>query len=103
MPDRRAAVNCRTIPTCCTRGRWWPRSSTASTSPRRTCAASSKRDPKNANALNALGYTLADRTTRYEEAHGLHRAGAGAASPTIRSSSTAWAGCSTGWATTPRR
>lgn len=25
-------------------------------------------DPKNANALNALGYTLADRTTRYQEA-----------------------------------
>ena len=30
-----------------------------------------KRDPKNANALNALGYTLADRTTRYKEALGL--------------------------------
>jgi tetratricopeptide (TPR) repeat protein len=29
-----------------------------------------KRDPKNANALNALGYTLADRTTRYKEALG---------------------------------
>ncbi|MBI5611860.1 MAG: tetratricopeptide repeat protein [Gammaproteobacteria bacterium] len=27
-----------------------------------------KTDPKNANALNALGYTLADRTTRYREA-----------------------------------
>lgn len=27
-----------------------------------------KTDPKNANALNALGYTLADRTTRYQEA-----------------------------------
>jgi tetratricopeptide (TPR) repeat protein len=27
-----------------------------------------KADPKNANALNALGYTLADRTTRYQEA-----------------------------------
>ncbi len=27
-----------------------------------------KQDPKNANALNALGYTLADRTTRYQEA-----------------------------------
>lgn len=27
-----------------------------------------KNDPKNANALNALGYTLADRTTRYSEA-----------------------------------
>jgi len=26
------------------------------------------KDPDNANALNALGYTLADRTTRYEEA-----------------------------------
>ncbi len=26
------------------------------------------RDPDNANALNALGYTLADRTTRYQEA-----------------------------------
>jgi tetratricopeptide (TPR) repeat protein len=28
------------------------------------------KDPKNANALNALGYTLADRTTRYQEALG---------------------------------
>jgi len=27
-----------------------------------------KQDPKNATALNALGYTLADRTTRYQEA-----------------------------------
>lgn len=27
-----------------------------------------KQDPKNAHALNALGYTLADRTTRYDEA-----------------------------------
>lgn len=26
------------------------------------------KDPKNAHALNALGYTLADRTTRYQEA-----------------------------------
>jgi Flp pilus assembly protein TadD len=30
-----------------------------------------ERDPKNAHALNALGYTLADRTTRFEEARGL--------------------------------
>lgn len=29
------------------------------------------KDPKNANALNALGYTLADRSTRYQEALGL--------------------------------
>jgi len=29
-----------------------------------------KKDPKNANALNALGYTLADRTTRLQEALG---------------------------------
>jgi len=29
-----------------------------------------KKDAKNANALNALGYTLADRTTRYQEALG---------------------------------
>lgn len=27
-----------------------------------------RKDPKNAHALNALGYTLADRTTRYKEA-----------------------------------
>jgi tetratricopeptide (TPR) repeat protein len=27
-----------------------------------------RRDPKNAHALNALGYTLADRTTRFQEA-----------------------------------
>lgn len=27
-----------------------------------------KRDPKNVNALNALGYTLTDRTTRFQEA-----------------------------------
>ncbi|MBI3899696.1 MAG: tetratricopeptide repeat protein [Gammaproteobacteria bacterium] len=30
-----------------------------------------KRDPKNVNALNALGYTLADRTDRYAEAQTL--------------------------------
>lgn len=30
-----------------------------------------KKDPKNVNALNALGYTLTDRTTRYNEAHEL--------------------------------
>jgi tetratricopeptide (TPR) repeat protein len=30
-----------------------------------------KKDPKNANALNALGYTLADRTPRHQEALGL--------------------------------
>lgn len=29
------------------------------------------REPKNVNALNALGYTLADRTNRYGEAHSL--------------------------------
>lgn len=29
-----------------------------------------KKDPKNSHALNALGYTLADRTTRYREALG---------------------------------
>lgn len=28
-------------------------------------------DPENVDALNALGYTLADRTDRYDEAHGL--------------------------------
>ncbi len=30
-----------------------------------------KKDPKNVNALNALGYTLTDRTSRYDEAHEL--------------------------------
>ena len=30
-----------------------------------------KKDPKNVNALNALGYTLTDRTNRYDEAHEL--------------------------------
>jgi tetratricopeptide (TPR) repeat protein len=30
-----------------------------------------ERDPDNSQALNALGYTLADRTTRYEEAYTL--------------------------------
>ncbi len=30
-----------------------------------------KRDPKNVQAMNALGYTLADRTERYDEAHRL--------------------------------
>ncbi len=29
-----------------------------------------KQEPDNAHALNALGYTLADRTTRYKEAYG---------------------------------
>jgi tetratricopeptide (TPR) repeat protein len=28
-----------------------------------------EKDPKNVNALNALGYTLTDRTNRYDEAH----------------------------------
>lgn len=32
-----------------------------------------KKDPKNVNALNALGYTLTDRTTRYDEASELLR------------------------------
>ncbi len=32
-----------------------------------------QRDPNNASALNALGYTLADRTTRYDEALDLIR------------------------------
>lgn len=32
-----------------------------------------KKDPKNVNALNALGYTLTDRTTRYDEAYELLR------------------------------
>ena len=32
-----------------------------------------KTDPKNANALNALGYTLTDRTTRFQEALDLLR------------------------------
>ncbi|HSM27529.1 MAG TPA: tetratricopeptide repeat protein, partial [Thioalkalivibrio sp.] len=30
-----------------------------------------EQDPDNASALNALGYTLADRTERYEEAYAL--------------------------------
>ena len=30
-----------------------------------------KKDPQNVNALNALGYTLTDRTTRYDEARDL--------------------------------
>jgi tetratricopeptide (TPR) repeat protein len=30
-----------------------------------------EREPENAQALNALGYTLADHTDRYEEAHEL--------------------------------
>ncbi|GAB4509145.1 MAG: tetratricopeptide repeat protein [Sulfuricaulis sp.] len=30
-----------------------------------------RKDPKNVNALNALGYTLTDRTTRFDEAHEL--------------------------------
>ncbi len=30
-----------------------------------------KKDPKNVNALNALGYTLTDRTNRYDEAYEL--------------------------------
>ena len=28
-----------------------------------------EQDPENADVLNALGYTLADRTNRYQEAH----------------------------------
>ena len=55
--------------------------------------------PDHAQAYNALGYTLADRTDRLKEAKGyiekalkLRR--------TIPSSSTAWAGCCIAWATT---
>ena len=34
-----------------------------------------EREPDNAMALNALGYTLADRTTRYSRSQGTDRAG----------------------------
>ncbi len=39
----------------------------------RDLAAILKQEPDNVQALNALGYTLADRTTRYREAHDLVR------------------------------
>jgi tetratricopeptide (TPR) repeat protein len=58
-------------------------------------------DPKNGQALNALGYTLADRTDRYQEALGYIEQ-ALACCPTMPPCSTAWAGCNTGWAITPR-
>jgi len=53
-----------------------------------------KKDPMNIRALNALGYTLADRTDRYDEALscGLMRK-----SRMIRPLLTAWAGLITAW------
>ena len=59
-------------------------------------------DPQNADAMNALGYSLADRTDRYAEALVLiqralllnHRR------PTL---STAWVGCSTAYKIMTRR
>ena len=48
--------------------------------------------PDNAQALNALGYTLVDRTPRTSEGLALIETRATSSRPTIRSSSTAWAG-----------
>ena len=56
------------------------------------------REPDNAMALNALGYTLSDRTTRFEEARALIER-AHQINPEIRPCSTAWAGSTIGWAT----
>ena len=50
------------------------------------------RDPDHAEALNALGYTLADRTDRYHEALELVER-ALALEPDSTTSSTAWGGC----------
>jgi Flp pilus assembly protein TadD len=50
-----------------------------------------KRDPDNAMALNALGYTLSDRTTRYAEAKALIEQATRSIRKTRRYS-TAWAG-----------
>ena len=59
--------------------------------------------PDNAQALNSLGYTLVDRTPRVAEGFALIER-AHKLSPGIRSSSTAWAGRTSGWAgsTQPR-
>jgi tetratricopeptide (TPR) repeat protein len=51
--------------------------------------------PDHAHAYNALGYTLADRSQRIEEAYGLIETAL--KSPAILAFRTAWAGCSTAW------
>lgn len=56
------------------------------------------REPENAMALNALGYTLADRTTRYAEAKALIDK-AHQLTPMTRQCSTAWVGSTIAWAT----
>jgi tetratricopeptide (TPR) repeat protein len=56
-----------------------------------------KREPDNAMALNALGYTLSDRTTRYAEAKELIER-AHQLNPETRRCSTASAGSTTAWA-----
>ena len=52
--------------------------------------------PDHAQAYNALGYTLADRTDRLAEARGLHRESACRCRRTTPSFSTAWAGWNIG-------
>ena len=52
-----------------------------------------KMKPDYAHAYNALGYTLAEKTNRLAEAKDADREGATSSRPTIRSSSTASAGC----------
>ena len=59
--------------------------------------------PDYAHAYNALGYTLADRTDRLDEAYALIEQGASSSRPRTRSSSTAWAGSTTGAASSTRR
>ena len=59
-------------------------------------------DPKNGQALNALGYTLADRTARYQEALGyIEQALALLPDDAAVLDSMGWV--QYGWVTTPRR
>jgi Flp pilus assembly protein TadD len=61
-----------------------------------------KMKPDYAHAYNALGYTLADKTRRLSEAKELIEK-AYKLQPTIRSSSTAWAGSTSAWDRCRRR
>ena len=63
-----------------------------STTPRRACAASCELKPDDAQALNALGYTLVDRTPRMSRKASRSSSARTSSRRTIRSSSTAWAG-----------
>ena len=65
--DEGACRAARTNPIFCTTSRWSPKSSTRSTSSESQLTQLIALNPDNAQALNALGYTLVDRTKRTAE------------------------------------